>query len=123
MIALAPRRPDTAGVKGQSVMQKLTVASALDQLKASNADYARMIEHSSFDVGLYRPDKFDPQGPHRRDELYVIASGHGDFVCAGVVTSFAPGDVFFVPAQVEHRFSDFDDQFSAWVIFIGPRPS
>jgi mannose-6-phosphate isomerase-like protein (cupin superfamily) len=104
-------------------MQKLTVANALDRLKASNTDYVRLIEHGSFDVGHYSPDKTDQQNPHRRDELYVIASGRGEFACAGVTTPFAPGDVFFVPAQAEHRFRDFDDEFSAWVIFIGPRPN
>ena len=36
-----------------------------------------------FDVSLYKPEKIDPQTPHARDELYVIASGSGKFFCAG----------------------------------------
>lgn len=29
-------------------------------------------------------------------------------------------DAIFVEAGVEHRFEDFSDDFSAWVIFWGP---
>ena len=57
-----------------------------------------------------------------RDELYVIASGSGKFVCAGETQAFATGDVLFVAAGVEHRFLDFTDDFAVWVIFFGARP-
>ena len=30
------------------------------------------------------------------------------------------GQVLFVPAGIEHRFEDFSDDFSTWVIFYGP---
>ena len=33
---------------------------------------------------------------------------------------FAPGDLLFVPAGVEHRFEEFSDDFAAWVFFYGP---
>lgn len=104
-------------------MEKLTVSSALDRLRKANSDFARLLERSAFDVGLYKPETVDPQEVHKRDELYVIAAGTGDFVCGDITTSFAPGDVLFVPAQVDHRFRDFTEDFCAWVIFIGPRPA
>jgi len=31
------------------------------------------------------------------------------------------GDVLFVAAGVEHRFLNISDDFSAWVVFWGPK--
>jgi mannose-6-phosphate isomerase-like protein (cupin superfamily) len=101
---------------------KLTTAEASARLAQARETYARFLEQRDFDVGLYRPDTVDGQGPHMRDELYIIAGGTGAFVCAGERESFAPGDVFFAPAGAEHRFVDFSSDFATWVIFIGPRP-
>lgn len=103
-------------------MLKLTNAEALQRLAETKTDFARLLEKQNFDVSLYKPDKTDPQTPHARDELYVIASGEGQFFCAGETEAFGTGDVLFVAASVEHRFENFTDDFSAWVIFFGPRP-
>lgn len=104
-------------------MTGFTVAEALGRLVSANADYARLVENQSYDIGIYRPDGVDTQTPHTRDEAYVIGSGTGEFVCAGETKAFGPGDMFFVPAGAEHRFVNFTKDFSAWVIFFGPRPS
>jgi len=103
-------------------MLKLTVGESLQRLAETNADFARLIEKDIFDVSLYKPEKINPQTPHVRDELYVIASGSGKFFCAGETESVTTGDVLFVAAGVEHRFENFTADFSAWVIFFGPRP-
>ena len=100
-------------------MLKLTLTEALARLADEESDYVALIEERKFDLGLYQPVLVDPQTPHARDELYVIASGTGNFVCAGVSRPFAPGDVFFVPAGTEHRFLDFSADFATWVIFFG----
>jgi mannose-6-phosphate isomerase-like protein (cupin superfamily) len=103
-------------------MLKLTARDALQRLADTKTDFARLVEKGTFDVSLYKPEKVDPQTPHARDELYVIASGSGKFFCAGETEAVATGDVLFVAAGVEHRFEDFTDDFSAWVIFFGNRP-
>jgi hypothetical protein len=105
------------------LMSKLTVFGALDALARTGGDFARLIEKPSFDASLYRPLGTDPQEPHVRDELYVIASGSGNFVCDGQLHSFGSADVFYVPAGMTHRFMDFSDDFATWVIFFGPRAS
>ena len=78
------------------------------------------VRHGTMKLGLYAPQSEDVQGPHKQDELYVIVSGHGTFQKGGVARSFAPKDVIFVEAGVKHRFADFTDDFSTWVIFWGP---
>jgi mannose-6-phosphate isomerase-like protein (cupin superfamily) len=103
-------------------MSKLTTGSALQALKDSKSDFVRLLERDGFDVGLYKPEKVDRQTPHLRDELYVVANGSGFFQNGGETEAVQAGDVLFVAAGAEHRFTDFSDDFAAWVIFIGPRP-
>jgi len=82
--------------------------------------FVKVIEHGSMSVEIYRPVNIDLQTPHRQDELYVIISGHGEFLNDGIRTTFQQGDVLFVKAGIEHRFENFTDDFATWVIFYGP---
>lgn len=87
---------------------------------ALGARYAEPAAHGTMRLGYYAPRGNDPQRPHEQDELYIIQSGTGEFFCDGRSTSFGPGDVLFVAARVEHRFEEFTEDFSAWVVFWGP---
>lgn len=92
-------------------------------LKTQPADqqFHYPIRNGTMRVGLYAPKGFDDQAPHDQDELYIIASGTGWFVKGGDRVAFAPHDVLFVEAGIEHRFEDFSDDFSTWVVFWGPQ--
>ena len=81
---------------------------------------ALLLEHGTLEVRYYAPRGVDPQEPHTRDELYVVASGRGWFVRGDERVPFEPGDALFVAAGVEHRFVDFTDDFDTWVMFYGP---
>jgi Cupin domain len=83
--------------------------------------FAVAFERGDLTLELYAPRGTDPQQPHDRDELYIITAGSGRFICGSTETAFAAGDVLFVPAGAAHRFVDFSDDFSTWVIFFGPR--
>ncbi len=102
-------------------MKGYTVSEALARLSSEKTDYMRLIEDATYDIGLYKPDGVDPQTPHSRDELYIVAAGTGEFVCDGKTRAFAPGDMLMVPAGVEHRFQNFSEDFSTWVVFFGVR--
>ena len=82
--------------------------------------FLQMFAHGSLEIEFYKPDKIDPQEPHTRDEIYVIASGSGVFFNGGKRQVFEPGEVLFVPAGVEHRFEAFTGDFATWVFFYGP---
>ena len=58
-------------------MSRFTKVETVRRLAESKTDFLRVLEEDAFDVSLYKPDKTDPQTPHARDELYVIASGSG----------------------------------------------
>jgi mannose-6-phosphate isomerase-like protein (cupin superfamily) len=82
--------------------------------------FATVFRHGSLHVELYAPRGHDGQTPHERDEAYVVTEGRGTFVCDGQRLPFAPGDFLFAPAGAEHRFEDFSDDLTVWVIFYGP---
>jgi mannose-6-phosphate isomerase-like protein (cupin superfamily) len=83
--------------------------------------YALGFEHGSMSLGFYAPVGADPQGPHQRDEIYIVHSGMATLVTADARTGLAPGDAVFVPAGDAHRFEEFTADFSTWVVFWGPK--
>ncbi len=79
-----------------------------------------MAQRGSLDLEFYAPRGEDRQRPHSRDEIYIIATGSGIFTTPNAENPFVAGDVFFVAANVEHRFTKFSDDFGTWVLFFGP---
>lgn len=82
---------------------------------------AEIIRTGGLEVRYYAPTGSDPQTPHDRDELYVVASGHATFVRGTDRIACGPNDVLFVPAKMQHRFEAFSADFGVWVMFYGPR--
>ena len=101
-------------------MNRMTIGNALQALDGGDEKFQVMFEYGSLVVEFYKPEKVDDQQPHKRDEVYVIASGRGTFFNGESRQSFEVGEVLFVPAGVEHRFEDFSDDFATWVFFYGP---
>lgn len=79
-----------------------------------------LLAHGSLLVKVYAPRGNDPQQPHTRDEIYVIARGNGEFVCGDERKLFRETDLLFVPAGKIHRFENFSSDLTVWVIFYGP---
>jgi mannose-6-phosphate isomerase-like protein (cupin superfamily) len=104
-------------------MDRVTLNQARERVAKCGDSYARLFARADFDAGLYRPQGTDPQGPHKRDEVYIVASGSGTFFCDGERTPFGPGDFLFVSKGAEHRFEDFTDDFATWVVFFGKAPA
>lgn len=82
-------------------------------------------EHGSLKMYLYEPRGTDPQPVHEQDEVYVVVAGSGLFAIGNDEhslerTPFAPGDAIFAPAGAVHRFEDFSEDFSTWVVMYGP---
>ena len=76
--------------------------------------------HGSLAVELYSPKGDDPQLPHDRDEVYVVARGAGTFFDGAARHAVGPGTFLFVAAGQVHRFEDFSADFAVWVFFYGP---
>ena len=102
--------------------RRVSIADALDAVAKirEGTPSAFCFEHGTMQVKMYRPAGQDPQKPHTRDEIYVIARGSGWFLNGTDRHPFQTGDVLFVPSGVEHRFVEFTDDFCTWVMFYGP---
>jgi mannose-6-phosphate isomerase-like protein (cupin superfamily) len=82
--------------------------------------FTEVFRHGSLQVELYEPRGVDPQTPHTRDEGYVVVRGSGEFVNGNDRVNFGPGDFLFAATGAVHRFENFSDDLSVWVIFYGP---
>jgi mannose-6-phosphate isomerase-like protein (cupin superfamily) len=101
--------------------RRVTKAEALAALPGpTGARFAAIFRHGSLQVEIYAPIDHDPQTPHTRDEVYVVAAGTGTFVSDAGRQEFGPGDFLFVPAGVAHRFEAFSRDLAVWVLFYGP---
>jgi mannose-6-phosphate isomerase-like protein (cupin superfamily) len=100
---------------------RLTIREALARLPGPAGErYVELFAHGTLSVEVYAPRGHDPQQPHTRDEVYVVAQGNGQFLIGEQRHPFGPGDLLFVPAGVVHRFESFTDDLVVWVIFYGP---
>ncbi len=97
----------------------ISIDEAAELLKNEKNRFVTVIEDGSMSVEYYVPKDADKQKPHTKDELYIIASGHSEFLRDKEMINCKKGDVIFVPAQMIHRFINFSADFATWVIFYG----
>ena len=99
---------------------KRTLAQGMAALPGPNGERSvAVLEHGTLQLKVYAPRGADPQQPHARDELYVVARGSGEFVNADERIPFVAGDALFIAAGKPHRFENFSDDFAVWVVFYG----
>lgn len=100
---------------------EISSSQALGLLRKGTLPFAEVFTHGTLSVEIYKPDKVDNQKPHDRDEVYVVIAGTGVFLSGERRWNFNPGDFLFAPAGAPHRFVEFSEDFSTWVIFYGPK--
>ena len=98
----------------------VTAREAIDAVKSSSLPFVELMKFGDLSVEYYAPVGTDLQNPHVQDELYLIARGHGVLQREEERITVNAGDLIHVPAMMEHRFSEFSDDFATWVIFYGP---
>jgi mannose-6-phosphate isomerase-like protein (cupin superfamily) len=99
----------------------LRLGDAIDRLPGPNGEqWTVLFEHGTLEVEIYAPVGTDPQQPHRRDEVYVVARGSGTYFDGNERRPVMAGDIIFAPAGSLHRFEEFTPDFAVWVLFYGP---
>ena len=98
----------------------LSLAAALALPLPEGRRSAEVFVDGDLEVRLYAPKGHDPQTPHDRDELYIVAAGRGTLRVGERVDAVTPGALCYVAAHEVHRFEDFSDEFAVWVVFYGP---
>jgi len=108
-------------MKSNNPCHKATVENALLGLPGPDGQrFATVFQHGSLLVEIYAPRGIDPQKPHARDEIYFVVTGTGEYICGDTRQSFGPTDMLFAAAGAEHRFENFTEDLTLWVIFYGP---
>lgn len=99
----------------------ISVSEAIRQLPEEQKERSVLLwEHASLQVELYAPRGVDLQTPHKRDEIYVVIRGRGEFLSRNERRPVGPGEFLFVEAEVPHRFENHTDDLALWVFFYGP---
>lgn len=98
----------------------LSLAAALALPLPEGRRSAEIFVDGDLEIRLYAPKGHDPQTPHDRDELYIVAAGRGNFRVGDRVDRIEPGALLYVAAHEVHSFEDFSNDFAAWVVFYGP---
>src|SRR4029077_12205186 len=100
---------------------KRTLAEGMAALPGPNGERSvAVLEHGTLQLKVYAPRGADPQQPHTRDELYIVAQGSGEFVSEDGRVPFVASDALFIAAGKTHRFENFSDDFAAWFVFYCP---
>lgn len=79
-----------------------------------------IFDHGSLVAELYAPRHHDPQTPHTRDEIYVVAKGAAVLVTGTERRPAPTGTFLFVAAGHPHHFEEISPDFAVWVMFYGP---
>src|SRR6476619_5513855 len=99
----------------------LRPADLVERLESAGKErFYAAFRRGTLEVEIYAPRGSDPQTPHKKDEVYVVVAGSGEFVAGDSRFTFGPGDFLFVAAGVTHRFEKFTDDLAVWVLFYGP---
>jgi mannose-6-phosphate isomerase-like protein (cupin superfamily) len=81
--------------------------------------YLEFLRIAAMSAGIYvlSPGEADRPSPHREDELYYLVAGKAHMVVGGEKRTVGSGSIIFVPAGVEHRFSEITEELVALVCF------
>ena len=101
-------------------MRKLSGAGVFEH--ADPNDYVEHLRTASLSVGTYSipAGGVDDQAPHHEDEIYVVTTGRATIVTPSGTEQVGPGDVLFVRAEEEHRFTDITEDLALLVFFAPP---
>ena len=95
-------------------------AAEIDQQRAQSGKlYREFLRVPAMSAGLYvlAVGSADPQQPHHEDEMYYVVRGRARFKAGGEDRAVSVGSVIYVPAEVEHRFFDIEEEIAVLVFF------
>lgn len=102
-------------------LQLFDTQELIAQQEQSQKRYLPFIDQPTISAGIYelKAGETDQQQPHTMDELYFILSGASDFTVEDKTTTVKPGDVLFVRATLDHKFSNITENLKILVWFSG----
>ena len=100
--------------------QFFTLGSLLEQARSSGQHFLGFHEAKTWAAGVIdlKAGQRDPQTTHERDELYLVLRGEGALRLGEDRHPVAPGDFWFVPAGVAHRFEDYHQELVVFYVLV-----
>ena len=106
-------------------MEPISLEALRERHRERGDSYLEFLRESSMSAGLYRipAGEPDPQTPHAEDEVYVVTAGRASIEIDGETYPVEEGDVVFVEREVDHRFTDVEEDLETLVLFAPPEGS
>ena len=92
----------------------------IDYMRAQDLKlYREFLRVPAMSAGLYvlPAGGTDPQRPHHEDELYYVVRGRARCKAGNEDREVHAGSLIYVPAEVEHRFYDIEEEVAVLVFF------
>lgn len=121
------------------VLEVPELSATLDEALERPAEPGRLsapvLQHGTMELRISQPPGADPQTPHDRDELYIVAAGSAvllrgarhspweepDLIGDGDERiGLRRGDAVVVTAGTPHHFVEISPDFATWTVFWGP---
>lgn len=104
--------------------QAFDLDALLNQNANTDSPYLRFFDNKTMSTGIYslKAGELDQQQPHQYDELYVVSSGKAKLRAGNETFDVKTGSIFFVKANIEHRFVDIEEDLNVIVFFSKAEP-
>jgi quercetin dioxygenase-like cupin family protein len=95
------------------------VGDIADERVRRGNSYLEFLRVASMSAGVYvlAPGSVDRQSLHQQDELYYVLGGKARMRAGAQDQEVRQGTLVFVPAHVEHRFYDIEEEVTLLVFF------
>jgi len=95
------------------------LAALETQRAGTRIAYLEFLRVAAMSAGIYviPAGGDDPQQPHREDEFYYVLKGKARMTAGQSTRAVSAGSIIFVPAAVEHRFHDIEEDLAVLVVF------
>ncbi len=103
-------------------MQLHNISDLVVQRERTGHPYLEFLRVPSMSAGIYElaAGSEDPQEPHTEDEVYYVVKGRSAIQVGGANRVVSEGSIIYVPAGIEHRFFDIEEDLTLLVFFAPP---
>jgi quercetin dioxygenase-like cupin family protein len=125
LFLFAPTPPPPRGAPPARVFSLAELEREMaSKIAGRSSAYLSFLATPTLRCGVYRIGKGaeDPQAPHSEDEVYHVLRGKARIEIAGETYAATAGSVFFVAADVPHRFVAIEEEIEVFVFFSNAIP-
>ena len=120
-----PRCTPGPGPSPPAVADQFRLAELLGSLASDRHAFAEFFRSPSGSLSLtiarWPARSVDDQQPHTEDEVYYVTAGRAMLTIGKERIAVEPGSLAFVPAAVEHRFSEITEDLETLVFWSPAR--